>query len=107
MSYLKKGQTQESGGHNGSLLDCGDGNPTILNPVDKTIYVGTGLTDAEIEQQKIAAQQEYDRQYMLWVQKRTNAYQSCMGSLPQNYPNKESYCTSQASQQAGPPPKQP
>lgn len=107
VSYLQKGQTSEAGGHNGSSLDCGDGNPIILKPVDKTVYVGTGLTDAEIEQQRVAAQQEYDRQYMQWVQTRNNAYQSCMNSLPSSYPSRESYCTNYASQQAGPPPKQP
>lgn len=107
VSHLKKGQTQESGGRNGSLLDCGDGHPVVSSPVDKIVYVGTGLTDEEIQQQQIAAQQEYDKKYMQWVQTRNNAYQSCMNSLPSGYPSKESFCNNQASQQAGPPPKQP
>lgn len=105
VSYLQKGQTSEAGGMNGTSLDCGDGKPIILKPVDKTVYVGTGLTDAEIEQQQIAAQQEYDKQYMDWVRKRASAYKTCMSSLPLDYPSKESFCEYQSAQQAGPPPQ--
>lgn len=107
VSYLQKGQTQEAGGVDGSSLDCGDGKPIILNPVDKTVYVGAGLTNEEIQQQKAAAQQEYDQQYMQWLLIRDNAYQSCLNSLPGSYPSRENFCTSQAAKQAGTSPKQP
>ncbi len=100
-TYLKKGETQEGGGHNGFITYCGNEKPFIVNPVDKIIYVGTGLTDAEIQQQQIAAQQELDARQAQWNRDYASAYQSCLSSLPNNYPSRESFCADQASQQVG------
>lgn len=105
VSRLQKGTFEEKPGRNGLSLDCGDGSPVVTSPIDQIIYVGTGLTDAEIEQQRIDAMNEYDRKYMLWTQTRATAYQHCMNGMAPDYPYKESFCTSQANQQAGPPPQ--
>jgi len=105
VSYLQKGQTRDSGsGANGFIYDCGIGKPVIVNPVDKTVYVGTGLTDEEIAQQKI---EEYDIKYSQWFATYNNAYQRCIKSLRSYQDQVKDFCKDQASQQAGLPPQQP
>lgn len=99
--YLQKGQTNESDGANGFILDCHDGKPIVVNPVDKHVYVGTAPTDAEIQQQQIAAQQALDAKQMQWNLTVASAYQSCRSSLPSNYPSRDSFCMQQAEAQAG------
>lgn len=105
VTYLKKGQTQESGGYNGFMSYCGSEEPFVAKPVDKIVYVGTAPTDEEIEQQRIAAQVELEAKQMQWNRDYASAYQSCLSSLPNNYPSKESFCAGQASQQVGPYPR--
>lgn len=104
VDYLQKGQTDVKPGQNGMSRDCGGEDTVVISPIDRIVYVGTGLTDEEIAQQK---QSEYDKRYMLWVQARNTAYQHCMNGMPADYPLRESFCTTQASQQAGQPPQSP
>lgn len=113
VSHLQAGQTQEVGGHNGSWLDCGNGKPIIISPVDKIVYVGAGLTDEEKQQQQIAEQQEYESRLHQWNMAYSKAYQSCMSSVPQNgsnpagYSSWASFCQSQAYSMVGSAPTHP
>lgn len=104
VTHLIKGQKEVVGGQDGSIKDCGDGNPTIVKPKHKTVYIGTGLTEEEIRQQHMT---EYEREYARWLTNRNQVYQNCMNNFSSYYPYKEAFCQNQALQQVGPPPQQP
>lgn len=108
---LDPGQTKESGGYGGFTYTCADGVPTTIQPVDKIVFVGTGMTEEERQQQEEEAQQIQETELEYWTNVYTNVFQKCMlgtptdGSTPIGYASWQAYCQVQADYQAGPKPQ--
>lgn len=111
VSYLLEGERRIYDGYDGYKYSCSKDSTGYMSPIDgmevkpynRTIYIGTGAGQE--------ANDNHASSLMQWNYRYNSAYQTCISSKPlgsvsnpAGYSSWESYCSSRATQQAGPRP---